>query len=45
VYVKKKDDWLIHSYEGVEDVISFPQLGIELPLAEIYDDVTFVKNK
>jgi Uma2 family endonuclease len=32
-------EWTLESYEGREAVIPLPEVGIELPLAEVYDQV------
>ncbi len=33
------DGWLLRNYTSRSDILAFPDLGIELPLAEIYDEL------
>jgi Uma2 family endonuclease len=41
VHRRKGIDFTREVYQGLDAVIPFPEIGIELPLAEIYDSVEF----
>lgn len=41
VHRRAKDGFVREVYQGLDAVIPLPELGIELPLAEIYEDVQF----
>lgn len=42
MYVKQSDgDWKLHEADGLDAVLRIEALGIEIPLAEIYYQVTF----
>jgi Uma2 family endonuclease len=40
-YRRVKDEFVREVYQGMEAVIPLPEIGAELPLAEIYEDVEF----
>jgi Uma2 family endonuclease len=42
VFRRTDHDFVREVHQGLEAVLPLPEIGIELPLAEIYDGVTFV---
>jgi Uma2 family endonuclease len=40
VFDRASGDWIGHLMEG-DAVLSMPEIGVDLPLAELYDGVTF----
>jgi len=42
VFARKGEDWVVDVVAGGDGVLSLPEVGIELPLAELYADVTLV---
>lgn len=36
---RSAEGWRMDSYEGLDEVIPLPEIGIELPLSEIYDQI------
>lgn len=37
-----QDEWKLHIYHKLEDVVELPTLNVKLPLAEIYEKIEFV---
>jgi len=42
---RNADGFVREDYDGLEAVLRLPEIGIELPLAEIYEAVTFIAEK
>lgn len=42
IYRRAKEGFAREEYDGLQTVIPLPELGTELPLAEIYEDVDFL---
>ena len=40
-YVRRDEEWIYKGFTGLDAVIEVPDLGLSLPLAEIYRGVTF----
>jgi Uma2 family endonuclease len=40
VFTREGNDWIGHLVES-DGVLSMPEIGVELPLSEIYEDVAF----
>ena len=40
VFTRTNDDWVGHLLEG-DAVLSMPEIGVDLPLSEIYEGITF----
>jgi Uma2 family endonuclease len=40
VFARVDNDWVGHTMSG-DAVLSMPEIGIEVPLSEFYEDVTF----
>jgi Uma2 family endonuclease len=40
VYTRSGDDWVGHLFDG-DAVLSMPEIGVELPLSEVYEGITF----
>jgi Uma2 family endonuclease len=40
VFTRTSDDWIGHLIEG-DAILSMPEIGVELPLSEIYQGITF----
>lgn len=45
VHRRKARGFVQEVYEGLEAVVPLPEIGTELPLAEIYEDVEFVPER
>ena len=42
VYVRQDDEsWTFRAYSGLTATVPLPPAGIDLPLAEVYDGLTF----
>jgi hypothetical protein len=41
VFFRKADDWMADPIAGDESLLRLPEIGIELPLAEIYAGLSF----
>lgn len=41
VFTKGEEGWNLKTFEELESIAKFPTLGIEIPLADIYEDVDF----
>jgi Uma2 family endonuclease len=39
-----QDIWTVHFYEGIEVIAHIESLELDLPMSDIYEGVTFVKN-
>jgi len=40
-YTRRGEDWVLHEIDGLDAVLRLPDIGCELPLADIYDKLTF----
>ena len=40
VFTRKADDWIAETVSGEEAVLAMPEIGIAIPLAELYQDLT-----
>ena len=40
-YIRRGEEWVLREIDGLDGVVRLLDLGCELPLAEIYDKVTF----
>ena len=43
LYTRAGERWLFQSYSSLDDVIALPALHCELPLAQVYLDISFQK--
>jgi Uma2 family endonuclease len=43
VFARQGDDWVGHVVDG-DVVLAMPEIGVELPLAELYDGVAFTES-
>lgn len=43
--LNEKSHWELEEYKGIEDILQIPTLQLSIPLAEVYDDTSFVKNR
>ena len=43
VFARQGDDWAGHVVDG-DVVLAMPEIGVELPLAELYDGVAFTES-
>jgi len=39
MFVRKGEDWVAEPVAGIESVLAMPEIGLDLPLAEIYADL------
>jgi Uma2 family endonuclease len=44
-YYRKDQDWTYTFFETPEEIIVLPSFSLEIPLADVYDRVTFAENK
>ena len=40
-YTRRGEDWVLREIDGLDAVLRLPDIGCELPLADIYDKLTF----
>lgn len=40
-YTRQGEDWVLREIDGLSGVLRLPEIGCELPLADIYDKLTF----
>jgi Uma2 family endonuclease len=38
-FLRKGDDWVTEIFDGPDAVLSLPEIGIEIPMAELYADL------
>lgn len=43
--LNEKSHWELEEYKEIEDILQIPTLQLSIPLAEVYDDTSFVKNR
>ena len=41
LYTREGDGWLVHFWHGLDAAAEVPSLGLRMPLADVYDRVTF----
>jgi len=44
VFTRAGDDWVGHLVEG-DAMLAMPEIGVDLPLSEIYEDITFPESE
>ncbi len=45
IFEKRNNMWIFSSVEGLENIIDLPQLGINLSMQEIYENVTISESR
>ena len=43
-FTRHGEEWILRMAEGLEAILPLPAMGCELPLADIYDKVSFGRD-